>query len=127
MILVRRETTPEDIRGMQAADGILTAFGGASRTRPSSAGRWARSASSAARHLQIDYDEAHRHGRRQGLKEGDFISVDGFTGEVIAGQVATKPSEVVQVLIRQDAEAGAVERLSAVRQADGVGRRASAS
>ena len=57
------------------------------------------------------------------LKEGDYISVDGFTGEVMAGQVATKPSEVVQVLIEQDAEAGAVEGLPAVRQADGVGRR----
>ena len=50
VILVRVETSPEDLRGMQVADGILTARGGASRrTPPSSAGRWARSASSAAR------------------------------------------------------------------------------
>ncbi len=50
--------------------------------------------------LEIDYRAAHGDGEAaRCYKEGDFISVDGFTGEVMAGQVAAKPSEVVQVLI----------------------------
>ena len=82
---------------MQAAEGILTAFGGCPATRPWSAGRWARSASSAATRCKIDYDTGTMRvvGRDTVLKEGDCISIDGFTGEVIAGQIATKPSEVV--------------------------------
>jgi pyruvate,orthophosphate dikinase len=49
--------------------------------------------------LQIDYDKGTVTVGDTVLKEGDFISIDGFTGEVMAGQVATKPSEVIQVLI----------------------------
>src|SRR5207247_8155994 len=47
----------------------------------------------------IDYDKRTVTVGTTVLKEGDFISVDGFTGEVVAGQVATKPSEVMQVLV----------------------------
>src|SRR5205823_823188 len=49
--------------------------------------------------LQIDYKKRTVTVGSLVLKEGDFMSIDGFTGEVMAGQVATKPSEVVQVLI----------------------------
>ena len=49
--------------------------------------------------LQIDYEKRTVTVGGKTLKEGDCISIDGFTGEVMAGQVATKPSEVVQVLI----------------------------
>ena len=78
---------------------------------PWSAGRWARSASSAAASCTIDYDKRARSPSASTvLKEGDFISIDGFTGEVMAGQVATKPSEVVQVLIEKTLEARAVAR-----------------
>jgi pyruvate,orthophosphate dikinase len=51
--------------------------------------------------LQIDYNARSVSVGNKTLKEGDFISIDGFTGEVIQGQVATKPSEVVQVLIEK--------------------------
>ena len=99
VILVRRETSPEDIRGMQAADGILTAFGGASSHAALVSRQMGKVCIVGCSALQIDYDKGTVTVGDKVLKEGDFISIDGFTGEVIAGQVATKPSEVVQVLI----------------------------
>ena len=100
VILVRRETSPEDIRGMQAADGILTAFGGASSHAALVSRQMGKVCIVGCQSLQIDYDKGTLTvGKGRVFKEGDFISIDGFTGEVIAGQLATKPSEVVQVLI----------------------------
>jgi pyruvate,orthophosphate dikinase len=99
VVLVRRETSPEDIRGMQAADGILTAFGGASSHAALVSRQMGKVCVVGCNALQIDYEKRTVGVGGTVLKEGDFISIDGFTGEVIAGQVATKPSEVVQVLI----------------------------
>lgn len=99
VILVRRETSPEDLRGMQAADGILTAFGGASSHAALVSRQMGKVCIVGCGALQIDYDKRTLTVGNLTLKDGDFISVDGFTGEVAAGQVATKPSEVVQVLI----------------------------
>src|SRR5436190_6436127 len=99
VILVRRETSPEDIRGMQAADGILTAFGGASSHAALVSRQMGKVCIVGCSALQIDYAKRTVTVGDLVLKEGDFISIDGFTGEVMAGRVATKPSEVVQVLI----------------------------
>jgi pyruvate,orthophosphate dikinase len=99
VILVRRETSPEDLRGMQAADGILTAFGGASSHAALVSRQMGKVCVVGCDQLRIDYDKRTVSVGDLVLKDGDFISVDGFTGEVMAGQVATKPSEVVQVLI----------------------------
>src|SRR6516225_328333 len=99
VVLVRRETSPEDIRGMQAADGILTAFGGASSHAALVSRQMGKVCVVGCGALQIDYDKRTVTVGDLVLKEGDFISVDGFTGEVMAGQVATKPSEVMQVLV----------------------------
>ncbi|MFO0929063.1 MAG: pyruvate, phosphate dikinase [Gemmataceae bacterium] len=99
VILVRRETSPEDIRGMQAADGILTAFGGASSHAALVSRQMGKVCVVGCSALQIDYEKRTVTVGDTVLKEGDFISIDGFTGEVMAGQVAAKPSEVVQVLI----------------------------
>src|SRR5215472_8249953 len=99
VVLVRRETSPEDLRGMQAADGILTAFGGASSHAALVSRQMGKVCIVGCGALQIDYDKRTVTVGDTVLKEGDFISVDGFTGEVMAGQVATKPSEVIQVLI----------------------------
>jgi pyruvate, orthophosphate dikinase len=101
VILVRRETSPEDIRGMQAADGILTAFGGASSHAALVSRQMGKVCIVGCQDLAIDYDKRTVTGKGESYKEGDFISIDGFTGEVMAGQVATKPSEVVQVLINK--------------------------
>jgi pyruvate,orthophosphate dikinase len=99
VILVRRETSPEDIRGMQAADGILTAFGGASSHAALVSRQMGKVCIVGCGALQIDYNARTMTVGQKVLKEGDFISIDGFTGEVVAGQLAAKPSEVVQVLI----------------------------
>jgi pyruvate,orthophosphate dikinase len=99
VVLVRRETSPEDIRGMQAADGILTAFGGASSHAALVSRQMGKVCVVGCGALQIDYEKRTVAVGATVLKEGDFISVDGFTGEVMAGQVATTPSEVLQVLI----------------------------
>jgi pyruvate,orthophosphate dikinase len=99
VILVRRETSPEDIRGMQAADGILTAFGGASSHAALVSRQMGKVCIVGCGALNIDYAKGTVTVGNQVLKDGDWISIDGFTGEVVAGQVATKPSEVVQVLI----------------------------
>jgi pyruvate,orthophosphate dikinase len=99
VILVRRETSPEDIRGMQAADGILTAFGGASSHAALVSRQMGKVCIVGCGALQIDYQKGTLTVGDKVLKDGDFISIDGFTGEVLAGQVATRPSEVIQVLI----------------------------
>src|SRR6202030_3122797 len=101
VILVRRETSPEDIRGMQAADGILTAFGGASSHAALVSRQMGKVCVVGCGALQIDYEKRTVTVGSTVLKEGDFISVDGFTGEVMAGQVATRPSEVIQVLVEK--------------------------
>jgi pyruvate,orthophosphate dikinase len=99
VILVRRETSPEDIRGMQAADGILTAFGGASSHAALVSRQMGKVCIVGCGALQIDYAKGTLTVGDKVLKDGDPISIDGFTGEVISGRVAAKPSEVVQVLI----------------------------
>jgi pyruvate,orthophosphate dikinase len=101
VILVRRETSPEDIRGMQAADGILTAFGGASSHAALVSRQMGKVCIVGCGALNIDYAKGTLSVGDKVLKDGDWLSIDGFTGEVLAGQVATKPSEVVQVLIEK--------------------------
>jgi pyruvate,orthophosphate dikinase len=101
VILVRQETSPEDIRGMQAADGILTAAGGASSHAALVSRQMGKVCVAGCKDLEINYRARTVTVKGQVYKEGDFISVDGFTGEVMAGQVATRPSEVIQVLIEK--------------------------
>jgi pyruvate,orthophosphate dikinase len=105
VILVRQETSPEDIRGMQAADGILTAAGGASSHAALVSRQMGKVCVVGCKDLEIDYKARTVTVKGQTYKEGDFISVDGFTGEVMAGQVATRPSEVIQVLIEKSLKA----------------------
>lgn len=106
VILVRRETSPEDIRGMQAADGILTAFGGASSHAALVSRQMGKVCIVGCSALQIDYEKMTLKVGEHVLHDGDWISIDGFTGEVVAGKVATKPSEVVQVLIEKSLKPG---------------------
>ena len=101
LVLVRRETTPEDLRGMKAAKGILTAFGGASSHAALVSRQMGKVCVVGASELNIDYEAATLTVAGKVLKEGDYISIDGFTGEVFSGKVQTKPSEVIQVLIHK--------------------------
>src|SRR5262249_25413985 len=96
------ETTPEDLRGMKAALGILTAVGGVSSHAALVSRQMGKVCIVGAGELEIDGRAGTVTVKGQTLKEGDDISIDGFTGEVFAGRIATKPSEVVQVLIKKE-------------------------
>ncbi len=101
VLLVRIETSPEDIRGMLAAEGILTARGGVSSHAALVARQMGKVCVCAAEGLNIDYATRKLVVRGQAICEGDFLSIDGTTGEVFAGSIATAPSEVVQVLVEK--------------------------
>jgi pyruvate,orthophosphate dikinase len=98
VILVRKETVPDDIHGMFVAQGILTATGGMTSHaalvgrqmgKPSVVGAGALEISESGRTVNVS---------GKAVKEGDYISFDGLTGEVKLGQVATRPSEILQVV-----------------------------
>ncbi|MCS7015357.1 MAG: pyruvate, phosphate dikinase [Gemmatales bacterium] len=99
VILVRRETSPEDIRGMTVAQGILTAFGGASSHAALVSRQMGKVCVVGCGALNINYETGEVRVANRVLRSGDWISIDGFTGEVFEGQIATRPSEVVQVLL----------------------------
>jgi len=101
LILVRRETSPEDLRGMRIAKGILTAFGGASSHAALVSRQMGKVCVVGCSSLEIDYHEATVRVGDKVLKAGDWISVDGFTGEVFEGKVVTSPSEVIEVLVHE--------------------------
>ncbi|MEX0585386.1 MAG: putative PEP-binding protein, partial [Pirellulales bacterium] len=101
LVLVRRETSPEDLRGMKVAKGILTAFGGASSHAALVSRQMGKTCVVGCGTLNIDYEKGTVTVGDKVLKEGDWISIDGFTGEVFAGEVATKPSEVLEVLLHK--------------------------
>jgi len=104
VILVRIETSPEDIKGMNAAIGILTAKGGMTSHAALVARQMGKVCVAGAGALNIDYKKGVMsvEGNKNIIKQGDYLTIDGTTGEVIAGKVATKPSEVVQVLITKE-------------------------
>jgi pyruvate,orthophosphate dikinase len=101
VILVRKETVPDDIHGMFVAQGILTATGGMTSHaavvgrqmgKPSIVGAGGLEIAEAARSFIVG---------GKTIKEGDYVSFNGLTGEVKLGQVATKPSEILQVIAGQ--------------------------
>ncbi|HRP01784.1 MAG TPA: pyruvate, phosphate dikinase [Candidatus Kapabacteria bacterium] len=106
VILVRIETSPEDIAGMNAAEGILTARGGMTSHAALVARQMGKVCVAGCGSLSIDYKARTMkvEGKDVVIKEGDYISIDGSTGEVIAGNIPTKPSEVIEVLIAKTLE-----------------------
>ena len=106
LILCRHETSPEDIRGMNASLGFMTAFGGMTSHAALVARQMGKVCIVGCDALSFDY-----HARKMTVttakgevtvKEGDWISIDGFAGEVIQGRVDTTPSEVIRVLIEKN-------------------------
>jgi pyruvate,orthophosphate dikinase len=99
VILCRIETSPDDIRGMDAAQGILTARGGMTSHAALVARQMGKVCVAGCEALHLDYNRRTLRVDNDELNEGDWISIDGSTGEVIRGEVQTLPSEVLQVLL----------------------------
>ena len=99
VVLARVETSPEDLRGMIAAEGILTSRGGVSSHAALVARQMGKVCVAGAGEILIDYGRGTLSCSGKTLREGDAISINGSTGEVFAGPIATADSELKQVLI----------------------------
>jgi len=104
VILTRIETSPEDVKGMDASEGILTARGGMTSHAALVARQMGKVCVAGCGSLQIDYATHSMRVNGKVIREGDWISINGTTGEVIEGKLSTRPSEVVQVLIDRTLE-----------------------
>jgi pyruvate,orthophosphate dikinase len=110
VLLVRVETSPEDLRGMIAAEGILTARGGVSSHAALVARQMGKVCICGASALHIDYDKRTVSVGNQTFMEGDALSIDGTAGTVYAGQIKTAPSEIIAGLLNGDKAAQATEK-----------------
>ncbi len=93
-ILVRIETSPEDIHGMHAAKGILTARGGMTSHAAVVARGMGRPCVSGSSEIEIDYKNKIFKTKYGEIKEGDLITIDGSTGRIILGEVKTVKPEI---------------------------------
>ncbi len=96
-ILVRRETSPDDIHGMSAAEGFLTAKGGMTSHAAVVARQMGKVCVAGCEALEVSHDGVVRFGSLT-LKEGDALSINGFTGAVYAGEIPVVESEIIQVI-----------------------------
>jgi len=110
VLLVRNETSPEDLRGMIAAEGILTAKGGVSSHAALVARQMGKVCVCGAAALDIDYAAKTITASGQTFKEGDFMSIDGTSGIVYGGSIKTAPSEIITGLLSGDKVAQATEK-----------------
>jgi pyruvate,orthophosphate dikinase len=135
VILVRVETSPEDIHGMHAAQGIVTARGGMTSHAAVVARGMGRPCVSGAGSVRIDYAAKMFTAGGRTVKEGDFITIDGATGEVLAGEVKMIQPEVTgdfaklmewadrvrRMKVRTNAETPADVRTAKEFGAEGIG------
>lgn len=98
VILARVETSPEDIGGMAVAKGVITSRGGMTSHAAVVARGMGCPCVAGAGEIRIDYDNHVMNINDQIINEGDFISIDGFTGQIFNAHIPVKPSEIVQVL-----------------------------
>jgi pyruvate,orthophosphate dikinase len=96
VILVRRETTPDDLPGMIAAQGILTSRGGKTSHAAVVARGMGKTCVCGADALEVDLAGRSFTAAGHQVKEGDVISIDGTSGRIYLGEVPVEPSEVVQ-------------------------------
>jgi len=99
VILVRLETSPDDIRGMHASRGILTVRGGMTSHAALVARQMGKVCVVGCSELEIDYRNRRMTIGDRVIREGQYLSLDGSVGEVFAGQIPTRPSEVLRVII----------------------------
>ena len=116
VLLVRIETSPEDLRGMIAAEGILTARGGVSSHAALVARQMGKVCVCGAAALEVNYDKKTVSVGGHTFKEGDFLSIDGTAGTVYAGQLKTAPSEIIAGLVNGDKAAQATEKFKSFNQ-----------
>jgi len=116
VLLVRVETSPEDLRGMIAAEGILTARGGVSSHAALVARQMGKVCVCGASALDIDYQARTVKVDGKTFKEGEWLSIDGTAGKVYAGRLATGASEIVAGLIENDAAAKKTEKFKSFQQ-----------
>src|SRR5204862_5826298 len=103
VLLVRVETSPEDLRGMIAAEGILTARGGVSSHAALVARQMGKVCVCGAAALNIDYRAKAMAVNGATYREGDdYLSIDGTSGTVYADQLRNAPSEIIQGLLYGD-------------------------
>jgi pyruvate,orthophosphate dikinase len=116
VLLVRLETSPEDLRGMIAAEGILTARGGVSSHAALVARQMGKVCVCGAAALDVDYQARTVTVEGQTFNEGDWMSIDGTAGKVYAGKVKTAPSEIVAGLLDGDEAARRTEKFKNFQQ-----------
>ena len=116
VLLVRVETSPEDLRGMIAAEGILTARGGVSSHAALVARQMGKVCVCGAAAVAIDYEKKTATIDGHTFHEGDFLSIDGTSGLVYAGQIPTAPSEIIAGLVNGDKAAQATEKFKSFTQ-----------
>src|SRR5882762_7906091 len=116
VLLVRLETSPEDLRGMIAAEGILTARGGVSSHAALVARQMGKVCVCGAAALEVDYQARTVKVDGRTFKEGEWLSIDGTAGKVFAGRVKTAPSEIVAGLIEGDQAARRTEKFKSFQQ-----------
>src|SRR5262245_28503759 len=116
VLLVRVETSPEDLRGMIAAEGILTARGGVSSHAALVARQMGKVCVCGASAVQIDYDAKTAAIAGRTFSEGDYLSIDGTSGTVYAGQIKTAPSEIIAGLLNDDEAAKKTEKFKSYSQ-----------
>jgi len=100
VVLVRHETSPDDIRGMQVSEGILTARGGMTSHAAVVGRQMGKVCVVGCAGIEVDYENRQVYAKGKTFAEGDWLSLDGFEGVVIEGSVETTPSEVLQVLFK---------------------------
>ena len=98
VILVREETSPDDIHGMSASQGILTATGGMTSHAAVVGRQMGKPAVVGCGAVKVNEEERYFNIGKQKIAEGEWISIDGGTGEVLLGEIATQPSEIIQVV-----------------------------
>lgn len=98
VILVREETSPDDIHGMSAAQGILTATGGMTSHAAVVGRQMGKPAVVGCGAIKVQEEEKAFYVDGRKFSEGQWISIDGSTGEVLEGEIPTRPSEILQVV-----------------------------
>ena len=110
VLLVRTETSPEDLRGMIAAEGILTSKGGVSSHAALVARQMGKVCVCGAAGVDINYEKLTVTASGKTFKEGDYMSIDGTSGTVYGGELKTAPSEIIAGIVSGDKAAQKTEK-----------------